>query len=104
MQSDKISEESLLTNRMYIYIDRSVTVRHSRITKKNTYRSWIFSLNNLHFMEWKLIRLVLGEGNWPPKLTTKGHRVQANLRLSDVADYFDQSNLAKLNSHRFTDN
>lgn len=26
------------------------------------------------------------------------------LRLSDVADYFDQSNLAKLNSHRFTDN
>lgn len=34
MQSDKISEESLLTNRMYIYIDRSVTVRHSRIIKK----------------------------------------------------------------------
>lgn len=34
MQSDKISEESLLTNRMYIYIDRSVTVGHSRIIKK----------------------------------------------------------------------
>lgn len=81
MQSDKISEESLLTNRMYIYIDRSVTVRHSRITNKNKYRSWISSLNNLHFMEWKLIRLVLGEGNWPPKLTTKGHRVQANPSL-----------------------
>lgn len=82
MQSDKISEESLLTNRMYIYIDRSVTVRHSRIIKKKIHIVvGFFSLNNLHFMEWKLIRLVLGEGNWPPKLTTKGHRVQANPSL-----------------------